>query len=280
MISLFSFLWLISTGVTISFIGDCTIGSDARNPHFDPWVKEKGYDYFFSGVKHILEQDDYTLANLETTITDSGTPVKKRFRFKGKPDYLNILKEGNVECVTVANNHTWDYSDYGYAQTGRYLDSFGIDFFGYSKILIKEIKGIRFAFIGQSFDLEDSTIQRIKEIRDSTDFIIVAYHWGIEGTYKPNKEQRALAHSLIDAGADLIIGHHPHVLQPIECYRGKYIAYSLGNFVFGGNKNPREKNTMILQATFIKGEKITLKKYPCRISSVDSINDFRPKLKE
>lgn len=270
---------LLETIVTISFLGDCTLGSDARDPHFDPWVEEKGYSYFFSGVKQVLERDDYTLANLETTIIDSGTPVKKKFRFKGKPDYLNILKEGSVECVTVANNHTWDYGDSGYVHTGKYLDSFGIDFFGYSKVLIKEIKGMRFAFIGQSFELEDSTIQRVKELRGSVDFIVIVFHWGAECAYRPNKEQKTLAHSLIDAGADLIVGHHPHVLQPVECYKGKYIAYSLGNFVFGGNKNPREKNTMILQADFLKSERrVILKKIPCRISSVDSINDFRPKI--
>jgi poly-gamma-glutamate synthesis protein (capsule biosynthesis protein) len=94
--------------------------------------------------------------------------------------------------------------------------------------------------------------------------------------YRPDKNQRAMGRALIDAGADLVVGHHPHVLQPIEEYRGRYIACSIGNFVFGGNINPREKRTAILQVFFSKNQKPVIKKIPCRISSVDTTNDFRP----
>lgn len=266
--------------VCISFIGDCTIGNDVRWPAFDRYVEQKGYAYFFSGVKSVLGADDYTVANLETTIIDSGTPIEKQFRFRGKPAYLAILREGSVECVTMANNHSWDYGDSGYAQTQRNLSAGGIDFFAYDKILIKEIKGLRFAFIGQSFYLQDSVLSHIKTLRDSVNFIIVVIHWGNESEYNPDKKQKLMGHSLIDAGADLVVGHHPHVLQPIEKYNGHYIAYSLGNFVFGGNINPRDKKTMILQATFTKDAPVSIKEIPCKISSVDSTNDFRPVLIE
>jgi len=137
---------------------------------------------------------------------------------------------------------------------------------------------LRFAFIGQSFFLQDSILPLIRSIRDSTDFIVVVIHWGNEREYRPDKKQKAMGHALIDAGADLVVGHHPHVLQPIEKYRGRYIAYSLGNFVFGGNVNPRDKQTEILQVYFKRSELPVVKEIPCRISSVDTVNDFRPVL--
>jgi poly-gamma-glutamate capsule biosynthesis protein CapA/YwtB (metallophosphatase superfamily) len=272
----FSAACVFSGQVTISFLGDCTIGCDARWTTFDRYVERCGYAYFFSGVKSVLAADDYTVANLETAIIDSGIPVEKQFRFRGRPEYLNILREGSVECVSTANNHAWDFGDSGYAETQRNLGRYGIDFFGYDKVLYKDIGGLRFAFIGQSFRLQDSIFPFIKSIRDSVDFIIVVMHWGQERMYRPDKKQRAMGRALIDAGADLVVGHHPHVLQPTEEYRGRYIAYSIGNFVFGGNINPREKRTVILQAFFFKGRKPAIKKIPCRISSVDTTNDFRP----
>ena len=275
-ITAFFFLPALSQQVTISFLGDCTIGCDTRWTMFDQYVERCGYAYFFSGVKNMLAADDYTVANLETTIIDSGTPLEKKFRFRGKPDYLNILKEGGVECVTTANNHSWDYGDSGYAETGRNLDKYGIGSFGYDKILTKDIKGLRFVFIGQSFSLQENVLSLIKSIRDSVDFIIVVIHWGQESRYRPDRVQKNMGRALINAGADLVVGHHPHVLQPVEKYRGHYIAYSLGNFVFGGNINPREKKTEILQVFFLKNQLPAIKIIPCRISSVDTTNDFRP----
>lgn len=271
LIRIFSILFILISSlraqVCISFIGDCTIGNDIRWPEFDKSVAKKGYAYFFSNVKNVLSADDYTVANLETAIIDSGTAVEKEYRFRGKPEYLNILKQGGVECVTIANNHTHNYGDEGFASTKKYLAQYGIDFFGYETHLARNIKGVKFAFIGNAFHLGPNTIAYIKAIRDSVDFIVVVMHWGEEKQYEPDEEQKALARELINAGADLIVGHHPHVLQPIEKYKGKYIAYSLGNFVFGGNRNPHDKKTMILQGFFEKGKPVTVKQIPCRISS-------------
>jgi poly-gamma-glutamate capsule biosynthesis protein CapA/YwtB (metallophosphatase superfamily) len=264
--------------VVIDFVGDCTIGNDVRWPIFDTVVAARGYGWFFSGVQSLLGADDYTVANLETTIIDSGTPLEKMFRFRGKPDYLEILKQGSVDGVTIANNHSWDYGDSGFAQTQRNLEKYGIDFFAYDKVLRKEFKGMTFSFFGLSFSLPDQVVPRIRSIRDSVDFIIVCMHWGNEREYRPNKTQVSMAHALIDAGADIIVGHHPHVLQPVLSYRGKHIAYSIGNFVFGGNKNPHDKRTVILRATFEKGKPIVVREFPCKISSVDTVNDFRPVL--
>ncbi|MBN2036981.1 MAG: CapA family protein [Chitinispirillaceae bacterium] len=279
-------MWLISlvgithAQVTISFLGDCTIGCDARWPVFDEYAAKKEYSYFFSGVVHLLSADDYTVANLETAIIDTGTPREKQFRFRGKPQYLEMLTAGSVEAVTLANNHSWDYGDSGYAQTRRNLDKYGIDHFGWGTVLRKNIKGLRFVFIGQGFYIQDYVLPFIKKVRDSVDFIVVAFHWGEEKQYQPNKKQIAMAHSLIDAGVDLIVGHHPHVVQPVKIYKGKSIAYSLGNFVFGGNRNPRDKRALILQATFEKDKPIAVKTIPIKISSVDSTNDFKPVIVE
>jgi poly-gamma-glutamate capsule biosynthesis protein CapA/YwtB (metallophosphatase superfamily) len=262
--------------VTMHFLGDCTIGCDVRWPGFDEYVENNDPSYFFSGVKQLLEADDYTIANLETTVIDSGTPLKKQFRFRAKPHYLEILKQGSVEVVTLANNHSWDYGDSGYAQTRRNLERYGIEYFAYDVVVRKEIKGIRFAFIGQSFHIQDSTVPRIKALRDSVDFIVVVFHWGNEKEYKPNATQISMAKTLINAGVDLIVGHHPHVIQHVIKYKDVPVAYSLGNFVFGGNRNPRDKRALILEAIFEKDKPVVVKEIPIKISSVDTLNDFRP----
>jgi poly-gamma-glutamate capsule biosynthesis protein CapA/YwtB (metallophosphatase superfamily) len=267
---------LINAQVTMHFLGDCTIGNDVRWPVFDPYAEQNDPSYFFSGVIHVLANDDYTVANLETTIIDTGKPREKQFRFKGKPSYLEILKQGSVEAVTLANNHSWDYGDSGYAQTLRNVEKYGIDYFAWDTVLYKNIKDLSFAFIGQAFNLQSNVLPLIRSLRDSIDFIIIVIHWGNEKQYKPNRTQIAMAHALVDAGADLIIGHHPHVVQPVLTYKKVPIAYSLGNFVFGGNRNPRDKRAMMIEAVFEKNKPVTITKIPVKISSVDSTNDFRP----
>ena len=262
--------------VTMHFLGDCTIGCDARWPVFDEFAANKDPSYFFSGVIQLVAHDDYTVANLETTIIDTGTPRKKQFRFKGKPEYLEILKKGSVEGVTLANNHSWDYGDSGYAQTMRNLEKYGIEYFAWDTVLFKEIKGLSFAFIGQGFYIQDHVLPLIRSLNDSIDFIVVVIHWGKEKEYKPNKKQISMARQFVNAGADLIVGHHPHVVQPVLKYKNVPIAYSIGNFVFGGNRNPRDKRALIIQAVFEKNKPVTVTKIPIKVSSVDSVNDFRP----
>lgn len=267
---------LLPAQVTMHFLGDCTIGSDARWPVFDEFAAMQDPSYFFSGVIHLTGSDDYTVANLETTIIDTGTPREKQFRFRGRPAYLDILKKGSVEGVTLANNHSWDYGDSGYAQTLRNLDARGIEYFAWDTVLYKSIKGLTFAFIGQAFYLQDHVLPLIRSLRDSVDFIIVVMHWGKEKEYRPNKTQIAMAHQLVDAGADLIIGHHPHVVQPVRTWKNVPIAYSIGNFVFGGNRNPRDKRALMIKAVFEKNTPVAVTEIPVKISSVDSTNDFRP----
>lgn len=280
--------------IVISAVGDCTLGTDT---HFNyqgsfPYVFEennKDFGYFFDGVYDIVANDDVTIANLETTLTDASEDyrVDKKFNFKGDADYTNILTEGSIEVVNLANNHTYDYGEKGYNDTIQNLENAGIPYFGYENYSILDVDGIKIGLAGitgwNENTAKDNTDKAVEYFYENdTDLIIINYHWGIEREYKQNATQENIARYAIDQGADLILGHHPHVLQGIECYNGKYIVYSLGNFVFGGNHNPSDKDTMIFQETFHYKNGIlvdtTIEIIPCSLSSRNDINDYQPNI--
>jgi poly-gamma-glutamate synthesis protein (capsule biosynthesis protein) len=253
-ISIFLFFatYLFSESVTFSFIGDCTLGSDVYTHSFDSVASKNPSEYFFSNVAEIFKKDDLTIANLETAITTCVKPASKEFRFKGKPGYLKILIAGNIDVVNLSNNHTFDYGREGYEQTMKYLKKYGIRFFDIDHPLILTVKSRKFVFLGALGSQIPQLLPVVATYKDSGT-VIVTLHWGIEHTYQPTMEQMQKAYELMNAGASLIIGHHPHVLQTIEEFKGKYIIYSLGNFCFGGNKNPKDKRSMIAQITFDGG---------------------------
>lgn len=277
--------------ITISAAGDCTLGSDDSfgtigtfNAEF---INQNGnYGYFFGGVKSVFEQDDLTIVNLETTFTTSDQKAEKTFRFKGDPSYVNILKEGSVEAVNIANNHIYDYLDKGYYDTLKHLGEAGIGYFGLGNKYIADVKGIKIGLLGYNgWDESESFKQQlrgdIQNLREESSLVIVSFHWGNENEYYPNSTQKNLARYAVDYGADLILGHHPHVIQGIEKYKNKYIVYSLGNFCFGGNNNPSDKDTFIFQQTFtfqngLLAEASDKNIIPCSISSVSHRNDYRP----
>lgn len=281
--------------IELSAAGDCTLGTGANfsyKGNFDWWFKEKAksdYKYFFSGVKDYFINDDYTFVNLEGTFTKSNNKTKKQFNFKGDPSYVNILLEGSVEGVNLANNHTNDYGTTGYSDTKKYLKEANIDSFGYDNVLIKEIKGIKIAFVGYttvglwptSTSEMTKTIKSLKE-EGKADIVVANFHWGIELARKMSDSQRKNAHLAIDNGADIVIGHHPHVVQGIENYKGKYIVYSLGNFVFGGNSSPGKAASEAIIAKIYLDYKnnelqnIELDIIPVSISSTSSRNDYKP----
>lgn len=287
--------------ITISAVGDCTLGTDTNFgtentlPHVFKQEQEN-YSYFFKAVYPILSKDDLTIANLETTLISEENfsaieayRVDKKFNFKGTADYTNILTDGSVEAVNLANNHMHDYGEVGYEETKENLEKANIPYFGYEDYKIYETKGIKIGLAGITGWNEEIAKENTKQAIDffhekGTNVIIISYHWGIEREYNQNKIQENIAKFAVDYGADLVLGHHPHVLQGVEEYKGKYIAYSLGNFVFGGNKNPSDKDTMIFQVTFkLENGKVgntLLDIIPCSLSGQENKNDYQPRVLE
>ena len=280
-----------SDTITISAAGDVTLGRDIKYGYensFDHELERQGkdYGYFFRNVKDIFEQDDITIVNLETTLTDAEQPAEKKFRFKADPSYVEILKQGDIEVVSIANNHTRDYLERGYSDTLKTLEEAGIGYFGYEYIYMQEVRGIKIGMAGfvsweATADKKEEIRRKIEELKtEGADIVIVMFHWGIERDYYPYSVQKELAHYSIDHGADLVLGSHPHVLQGIEEYKGKQIVYSLGNFSFGGNKNPSDKDSMVYvhKFHFTNGKLVSEEKevIPCSISSVKDRNNYQP----
>jgi len=294
--------------IKISALGDVALGQDHRFKYmdsFDYYFDKKiegDYSYFFSNVKDILSGDDLTIANLETTLSNEETQAEKydygnNYWFRGKPEYANILKAGSVEVANLANNHTYDYGQKGYDDTRKALEEAGIEYFGYDKVLHIEIKGIKVGIAGfnqlgnveqglNMTEFKKEVQETIESARDECDLVIANFHWGKEYKYEPEKLQKELAYLAIDSGADLVIGHHPHVLQPVEEYKGRYIAYSLGNFCYGGVKHPKDYDTAIYQQSFVFDSDNVLQRVdepviiPCSVSSQKSFNDYRPAIAE
>ena len=289
--------------ITISAIGDCTLGTDSRYPkagRFDTVFNnmQRNYGYFFKNVIPVLANDDLTIANLETTFTTANQKANKShqdaaFWFKADPSYVQILLKGSVEAANLANNHSFDYLQQGYQDTINCLEKKGISHFGYDKKTIYSVKGIDIGMLGYNAlgaveegvawpSLWQNVLTDIKGLKDSCDLVIVSFHWGIEKSSQVTKEQVDLAHLAIDSGADLVLGHHPHVIQKLEKYRGKYILYSLGNFCYGGNNNPKDKDTFIFQQTFVFDEynqcvdASKARVIPCSVSSIASRNNYCP----
>ncbi|MFC4025267.1 CapA family protein [Oceanobacillus longus] len=276
--------------VTISAAGDVTIGSDdsfGYDGTFHHEADVSGLDHFGKNVAPIFEADDLTIVNLETTLTTSLNKAEKTFRFAGKPSYTEILSLSSVEAVNLANNHTFDYLEKGYEDTVTNLNTYQIDSFGYDKYFLKKINDITIGALGYNGWNDTSEVRQqmekdIASLKEQGAQIVIAnFHWGDERHYHPNATQQSLGRFAIDAGADLVLGHHPHVVQGIEEYKSKYIVYSLGNFMFGGNRNPDDKDTFIFQQTFHFGfDELTdqkdIKIIPTSISSVTNRNNYQP----
>ena len=280
------------TTITISAAGDCTFGSDYKSPasvNFYAVYNEKNNpSYFFKNVKKFFAKDDLTLVNLEGTLTKRTTRSDKTYAFRGDPSYVKILKKASIEAVSFANNHCQDFGQGSYTDTIDTLKNAEIKYSSYDKVSIFKAKGIKIGMIsvnglnGYSSSQEYISSGMKKLRKRKANLVIVSIHAGVEHTSLINRTQIDLAHYAIEQGANLVIGHHPHVLQGIERYKGAYIVYSLGNFCFGGNTNPADKDTMIFQQTFtFSGNKLLKKKskakvISCCISSTTFINNYQP----
>ena len=278
--------------LTFSVVGDCTLGTDETfdyDTSLNAYYENYGADYFLQNVKDIFSADDLTIANFEGTLTDSDEREDKTFAFKAPASYASILTGGSVEAVNTANNHSHDYGDQSFDDTLAALDDAGIVHFGYDETAVMDVKGIKVGLVG-IYELYDH-LEREQQLKDNiakvkadgAQLIVVIFHWGNETETVPDSNQTTLGRIAIDEGADLVCGHHPHVLQGIETYKGRNIVYSLGNFCFGGNSSPSDMDTMIYQQTFtidadgVKKDNVT-NIIPCSISSAayDGYNNYQP----
>ncbi len=272
--------------VTLAFVGDILPAARVLD-----YMNQFGYDYPFEGSKDQLLAADIAAGNLETAITSRGTPEdNKEYVYRGPKEALQPIKDAGFDFLSLANNHSMDYGWEGLSDTMDALDDIDIEHAGsgnddkeaFTPAYI-ERNGVTVGFVSLTRVIpfsknvwkadklnpglaETYTTERavaaIKEAKSHADIVVVMVHWGEERSDTPNKFQKSLAYAYVDAGADLVIGSHPHVLQGFESYKGKWIAYSLGNFVFPGMSPPTTAETGILTATCKAGGDCSLKFSP------------------
>lgn len=246
---------LDKTSITITAVGDMTLGSHLGQEHaalLPHYWQQYGSSYFLDNVAHVFAHDDLSIANLEGPLTEANTPMQKQFVFKGKPSLAQILESGSIEAVNVANNHSHDYGQQGFDDTLAALEQNGIQAFGYEHYQIYEVKGKRIAMAGaKGWDEHEGkkSVDRALAFfkQQNIDYYIMSFHWGNERQYQQNATQQVLGRYAIDQGFNAVLGHHPHVVQGIEQYKQGVIVYSLANFVFGGNRNPSDKDSLAVQ---------------------------------
>lgn len=278
--------------ITISAAGDVTMGG-YRGQGYEwsfqqMWEQQNDPAYFFENVEPIFSADDLTIVNLEGPLTTATVfRESQTYCISGDPAYVEALTAGSVEAVSMANNHLMDYYEAGRDDTVAAVEGAGIVYAFNDRVGIYETKGIRIGLIsvnviGYGSGVEKFIKKGMEELKEQqANLILVNCHWGVERENVPEDYARRLGKNCIDWGADLVIGHHPHVIQGIEQYNGKYIVYSLGNFCFGGNRNPADKDCIIFQQTFRFKDGELLEDtsagiIPCSVSSVTNRNDYKP----
>ena len=275
--------------IVVTVGGDCTIGcNDYQRTHpggFTAVIDEKGYAWPFSELLQVFAEDDLTLVNFEGVLTEHDDRTEKLFNFKGPMEYAQILTLGSVESVNLANNHTLDYGEKGFADTKAALDAQGIIYCAPGEPAIYETRGVKIGLIGNTFPYRDGKrdiSQDVRALREAgCQIIIASFHWGSEYRTDFTGEQRKIGRAAVNAGADVVVGHHPHIIQGIEKYEDTYILYSLGNLVFGGNLDPDVRDTFIAQLTFTVHEDGTaegpeLKLFPMLTTEMKKDTDYRP----
>ena len=277
----------------ITFTGDVLLASyknQTTSGSFNEYAKNKDATYFLQNVCDIFLNDDLTIVNLENVLTDSNLKEVQKdhnpaYWFRSKTSNTNILTSSGVEAVSLANNHVGDYGSQGRKDTIAAVEKAGLLYGNNDKTFYFEKEGFRVAIICHGLWSEwqaNDIIARIKEAEKDSDFQIVYYHGGKEGTHSPEDWKIRASRKLVDNGADLVIGNHPHVLQPMENYNGVDIVYSMGNFCFGGNRRP-ENRTIIYQINLvIEDGKLVSKSseiIPCYVYTGDS-NNYCPKIIE
>lgn len=276
--------------ITISTAGDTTLGTNQKEGYtgsFHEYFDKFGASYFLKNVQKVIGEDDFTILNCEGTLTTSNDRVDKTWNHKGDPKYVEILTSSSVEAVSLMNNHIMDYGEegrddtiatleaanVGYAMSGEGVNQYGLYDTG---------KGVKIGYVSIAWGDGGNLKEGMEVLKEQGASIFIAcIHWGTMKTHKIENVQLELGKKAIDLGYDMVVGCHPHVLQGIELYKGKYIVYSMGNFCYGGNSNPPDKDSMIWQQTFtfidgVKQEEVDAKVIPCRLSSVTEYNDYAP----
>lgn len=274
------------TEILVSFIGDTTLGEQRTHAgagYCFTSVVGDNFAYPFSKAKSYLEQDDMTLCNLECALTKSNNLRPEReIYLKGDPKYVQCLREASVECVNLANNHSHDYCEEGLTDTREALEEAGIRWSDSDYYTIYETKGVKIGMAGfcQSYERE-LYYHAIDYLRQKgCEIVIISSHIGIERMYEPEQRAIDLAHDVIDYGADIFVASHPHRLQPVEYYNGKYIIYSESNFCFGGQPWLTDPDTAIFQCAFTVEEgkvvRCRMTCIPFSMRSCDDGNDYCP----
>ena len=284
---------------TLCFAGDTTIGTleewqGNAADHNMLYAVGENYAYPLSGVRAIFEEADFTMVNLEGTLTNELTPKVKKYRFRAPPAYAAVLTEGCVDAVSLDNNHSGDYFEAGLAETKATLDANGILWASREQPLIAELEGgIKIGIVsyntvetevytGDVWAYMQHLTPQYQQLREAgCDLVIGFMHWGWEYTPVPETWVTELAHQMADLGFDLIVGSHAHILQTTEYYNGVPIFYSLGNFCYGGHSNPDDKDCVIVRQHITLAEDGTLQVgetefLPCSISSSSASNTFCP----
>ena len=255
--------------------------------------RNSGYDHshFLRNVAHIFRDSDLSIVNLEGTLTYAEYHMDKEFVFRGPPHFAQILSSSYIDAVTIANNHTIDFFDKGYRDTIAALEAEGIAYFGNEFNTLMKVNGIMVGMFGYrvwnsaGFN-QDRITASIEYLRENGAQLIIAYfHWGVEDSNIPEPYQMYMGRFTIRQGADLVLGAHPHVIQGTEVYMGRHIVYSLANFCFGGNANPRDQDSFIFQQTFTFYDGVLQPDddtniIPIFVSSVRYRNDFQPTIAE
>jgi len=297
-IAVFLLLPMSLNAKTLTFVGDIVLGQDDRytGKTFDwqysineltPYFTGVESHYVDDSVRSLLRQS-ITVGNFEGTLFSGDLKrADKKFAFRGKPEYAKILRNIGVDIVNLANNHApFDYGKEGLERTKVILKAYGIETYGNDTIwdshqilpLQKGKEGICICGLeAWHSGIKKRIKKNLEELKARCKFLVYTFHWGHERHYKPAKYQRRLAHWLLVEGVDLVVGHHPHVIQTIEQYKGKYIVYSLGNFIFGGNKNPSDKEAIIFE---IDTKTSRANVYKVLTSSLTYRNDYKVVLME
>lgn len=295
----------LGTPITLSFVGNVTLGVDANQEDgnlMGTYYENEGSSYFFQNVKSVFEGDDLTAASLVGSLSYTSERRNWDEAYLATPDYTNILTAGGIDAVSIANEHWLDFYEEGYVDTLANLDTAGIARFGFENIatvsvgpnvirtptetsLVEVSGGIRVGLVGvwqkSEMGCESIALKDIEILQEQgADLIVVMIQWESSDLRLPDDKQILMAHKFIDSGADAVIGFQPGVIQGVECYHDKYIAYSVGTFLTA-LPEPESTDSVIFQQTFYVSDAgaqgvADLNIIPCSVSSVAGKNDCRP----